>query len=118
VLAHELGHLRERHALRGLLQASAVGALVAVWVGDVGSVATALPAFVLEARYSRDFEREADAYAAAVLGANGLGTRPLADLLARLEASQGGPRPRGGLVAYLSSHPATAERIRALGARE
>lgn len=118
VLAHELGHLRERHALRGLLQASAVGALVAVWVGDVGSVATALPAFLLEARYSRDFEREADAYAAAVLAANGLGTQPLADLLARLEANHGGPRPRGGLVAYLSSHPATAERIRALGAEE
>ena len=118
VLAHELGHLRERHALRGLIQASLVGMLVAVWVGDVGTLATALPAFVIEARYSRDFEREADDYAARVLAANGLGTRPLADLLARLEARHGGPQARGGIAEYLSSHPATAERIRALGARE
>ena len=118
VLAHELGHLRERHALRGLIQASLVGMLVAAWVGDVGTFASALPAFVLEARYSRDFEREADDYAARVLAANGLGTRPLAALLARLEASHGGPQPRGGIARYLSSHPATAERIRALDARE
>jgi predicted Zn-dependent protease len=116
VLAHELGHLRERHALRGLLQASVVGMLVAVWVGDVGTLASALPAFVLEARYSRDFEREADAYAARVLGANGIGTRPLAALLERLDAERGGPRDRGGLAGYLDSHPATVERIRALDA--
>ncbi len=118
VLAHELGHLRERHALRGLIQASVVGMLVAVWVGDVGTLASALPAFVLEARYSRDFEREADDYALRVLAANGLDTSALADLLVRLEASQGVPQDRGGLAEYLSSHPATAERIRALGARE
>lgn len=118
VLAHELGHLRERHALRGVIQASVVGMLVAVWVGDVGSFASALPAFLLEARYSRDFEREADAYAARVLATNGLGTRPLADLLARLEASHGGPQPAAGLAEYLSSHPATTERIRALSPPE
>jgi Zn-dependent protease with chaperone function len=116
VLAHELGHLRERHALRGLIQASVVGMLVAVWVGDVGTVASALPAFVLEARYSRDFEREADDYAARVLTANGIGTGPLAALLARLDAERGGPPKRGGVAGYLSSHPATAERIRALDA--
>jgi predicted Zn-dependent protease len=88
--------------------------LVAVWLGDVGSLATALPAFVLEAQYSRDFEREADRYAAKLLRANGLDSAPLADLLARLEAEQGGPRGRQGLAAYLSSHPATSERIREL----
>lgn len=114
VLAHELGHLRERHALRGLIQASVVGMLVAVWLGDVGSFATALPAFVVEAKYSRDFEREADRYAAELLEANGHDARALADLLARLEATQGGPEERHGLAAYLASHPATTERIRAL----
>jgi Zn-dependent protease with chaperone function len=118
VLAHELGHLRERHALRGLIQASVVGMGVAVWLGDVGSLATALPAFVLEAKYSRDFEREADRYAATLLAANGLDARALADLLGRLEASAGGPTAGHGLAPYLASHPATAERIRALSGEE
>jgi Zn-dependent protease with chaperone function len=119
VLAHELGHLRERHALRGLIQASVVGMLIAVWLGDVGSVATALPAFVLEAKYSRDFEREADHYAVTLFAANGMDARPLADLLQRLESSRdgGAPDPHG-LSAYLASHPATAERIRALSGEE
>jgi Zn-dependent protease with chaperone function len=114
VVAHELGHVQERHVLRGAIQGSLVGMLVAVWLGDVGSFATALPAAVLEARYSRDFEREADAYAARLLVANGMDTRPLADLLVRLEARTGGPSGPPGLSAYLSTHPATAERLRAL----
>jgi Zn-dependent protease with chaperone function len=118
VVAHELGHVQERHALRGTIQGSVVGMLVAVWLGDVGSFATALPAFVLEARYSRDFEREADAFAARLLAANGMDTRPLADLLARLEARTGGRSNPSGLAAYLSSHPATAERLRALSGED
>jgi Zn-dependent protease with chaperone function len=114
VLAHELGHLHGRHSLRGLIQGSIVGILVGLWLGDVSAFATGLPAFVLQAKYSRDFEREADAYAAALLRANGLGTRPLADLLARLAASHGEGDAGASLAAYLSSHPATEERIRAL----
>jgi predicted Zn-dependent protease len=116
VLAHELGHLHGRHALRALIQASAVGLVVAMWVGDVSAIGTGLPAAVLEAKYSRDFEREADAFAADVLRANGLDTRPLADLLDRLEASHGegeGDAASG----YLASHPASAERRRALAGR-
>ncbi|HZO10327.1 MAG TPA: M48 family metallopeptidase [Myxococcota bacterium] len=115
VLAHELGHVHERHALRGVIQSSVVGALVAVWLGDVSSLATALPAAVLDARYSRDFEREADDYAAELLRANGADPIAFAEFLARLEAADGGGGgPAPTLLAYLASHPATAERIRRL----
>jgi Zn-dependent protease with chaperone function len=116
VLAHELGHLHGRHGLRSLIQSSIVGAVVALWFGDVSSLGAGAPAFVLEAKYSRDFEREADAYAAALLRASGLDTRPLAEMLARLAARQG--EEGAPLVGYLSSHPATAERIRALAAAD
>jgi predicted Zn-dependent protease len=114
VLAHELGHVHERHALRGVIQSSVVGVLVAVWLGDVSSLATALPAAVLDARYSRDFEREADAYAAELLRANGADALAFAEFLARLEVAHGGGGPAPALLAYLASHPATAERIRRL----
>lgn len=113
VLAHELGHLRERHAVRRLIQASVVGLVVALWLGDVSAIGTGLPAAMLEAKYSRDFEREADAFAAEVLRANGLDTRPLADLLDRLEASHGGGKGDAS-SGYLASHPASEERRRAL----
>ena len=60
VLGHELGHVERRHSLRMLIQGSIVGAVVAWYTGDVSSVAAGLPSFLLQARYSRNHEREAD----------------------------------------------------------
>ncbi len=120
VLAHELGHLGRRHSLRMLIQGSIVGFVVAWYLGDVSSVAAGLPAMLLQARYSRDHEREADEYAAAMLEANGISPRRLADMLEKLEQSHA-RKARGAdgekadvFGGYLASHPATRERIRAL----
>lgn len=118
VLAHELGHVHARHGLRMILQGSIVGLVTAWYIGDVSSLLAAAPAALLQANYSRDFEREADAYAVAMLKANGIAPARLADLLERLEASRHKAAPAAGEEAsfsdYLSSHPATAERLRAL----
>lgn len=118
VLAHELGHVRARHGLRMMLQSSIVGLVTAWYIGDVSSILAAAPAVLLQANYSRDFEREADAYAAAMLKANGVPLGRLADLLERLEISRHKGAPAAGedahAIDYLSSHPATAERLRAL----
>ncbi|NTV95577.1 MAG: M48 family metallopeptidase [Thiobacillus sp.] len=115
VLAHELGHLDHRHSLRMLIQSSVVGLVVAWYAGDVGNIAASLPTLLLETGYSRDFEREADAYATAMLEANGLSPALLGDMLARLEAAHRGEAGKGdGPFGYLSSHPATRERIESL----
>ena len=120
VLAHELGHLDRRHSLRMLIQGSIVGFAVGWYLGDVSSVAAGLPAMLLQARYSRDHEREADAYAASLLKTNGISPRRLADILERMELAQtsgtggGGKTRNNALGAYMASHPATGERIRAL----
>jgi Zn-dependent protease with chaperone function len=108
VLGHELGHLRERHGLRLFLQGSAVGFAVAAWFGDISSALVGLPAFLLQAKYSRDFEREADAYAAALLRANDIPVAHLARILERLTDAT---RPDWS---YLTSHPLTEERVAAL----
>lgn len=121
VLAHEQGHLKRRHSLRMLIQGSIVGALVAWYVGDVSSVAAGLPTLMLQMRYSRDHEREADAYAARMLKANGISPVRLADMLTRLEqahasrtAQQEKAAGESGFSDYFASHPATHERIQAL----
>lgn len=119
VLAHELGHLELRHSLRMLIQGSIVAAVMAWYIGDVSSVAAGLPTLLLQSGYSRDHEREADAYAAKLLKQNGISPQRLGDMLERLEKSHA---PKGtaqacdddpGFGDYLSSHPATRERIRA-----
>jgi Zn-dependent protease with chaperone function len=113
VLAHEAGHVQARHGLRQLLQSSIVALLLTWYIGDVSTVAAAAPTALMEAKYSRDFEREADAYAAQTLELNAIPLSYLADVLERMEQAHGS----GGSRNYLSSHPATAERLAQLRGR-
>jgi Zn-dependent protease with chaperone function len=112
VLAHEAGHVSGRHGLRQLFQNSVVALAVTWLVGDVSVLAAAAPTALLQAKYSRDLEREADAYALDVLRLNDISTDHFARMLERLEESAGGGETvAGGTLDYLSSHPVTSERI-------
>lgn len=117
VLAHELGHVRHRHVLRRLLEGSAVALLVAGVTGDVASatsLAAAAPTLVLQTKFSRDNEREADAYAIELLRKAGIGAQHFAAILVRMEAQA----PRGPMLpSFLSSHPSSDERKALSGAR-
>ncbi|HEY8607378.1 MAG TPA: M48 family metallopeptidase [Noviherbaspirillum sp.] len=111
VLAHELGHIERRHSLRGLLQTLGLGVVINLLVGDVSTALAAAPTFLLDQKYSRDFEREADLYAIAMMQANRLPLSPMADLFERLGGDEAGDGASDEDLAYLSSHPADAERI-------
>lgn len=111
VLAHELGHVARRHMLRQLLQSAAVGATVGLLFGDVSTVLTALPATLAELAYSREFEREADAYAVAMLRKNGVALAPLANLFEKLHTAHSQRHDSEQDNSYLSSHPSSRERI-------
>lgn len=115
VLAHELGHVLHRHALRSMLQDAGVGLLVAGALGDfvsISSLAATMPTLLVELQYSRRFESEADGYAVSLLGRHRLPPTALAEALEALERAQGGDR----MPAYLSTHPDTAERVREIRA--
>jgi Zn-dependent protease with chaperone function len=139
VLAHELGHVERRHALRGIVQTAGVGAMLNAWVGDVSSVLAAFPTLLLDQKYSRDFEREADQYAIDMMRLNGASLEPMAELFEKFEAIRSGmavaddgadeaPQPdvrrrrpddarrTRDIADYLSSHPSDAERIARLRA--
>ena len=110
VLAHELGHVHGRDGLKLLLESSAVGAFLTFYVGDISQLLAAAPASLMQARYSRDLEQQADDYGAALLLHNGLSPGLLADALQTLAEHHPGQSAAG----YLSSHPATDERLRHL----
>ena len=110
VLAHEIGHLRQRHGLRRLLQDSATVLLVAAVTGDltsVASLASALPAMLLQAKYSRDFEREADEFALDTMKRHGIPADSFAAILLRMGERRGAA---ADVPDYFSTHPATRER--------
>lgn len=121
VLAHEIGHIRNRHALRKIIQDSSAGLLIATLTGELlssTSIAAALPTMLVDAKFSRDMEREADDVAAEYLQQQGISLQHFASILQALQESAGGgagDREQGGpALGYLSTHPATRERLERL----
>jgi Zn-dependent protease with chaperone function len=111
VLAHEVGHVRGRHALRQMLQAAGVSALAVALLGDVSSISGVLAAApaLLHAKYSRDFEREADSFAKRWLRENGIAESNFDAILCRISGSHGEAKDEDRFD-YFASHPSTTER--------
>lgn len=110
VIAHEIGHLVHRHSVRMVLQNSAVAVLVATITGDpfsTSSLVVALPTLLVNSKYSREFEKEADGYAYDYLVANNIETLKYANILERITEGE----LEDGAENYLSSHPATDDRL-------
>lgn len=112
ILFHEIGHIQNRHALRGILQNSAFYLMITLITGDVSSTAsfiTALPTFFVESGYSRMMEIEADDYAYKMLKHHKISTNHFAQILRLL--SKDIDEEDETMIQYLSSHPLTKERI-------
>lgn len=86
VLAHELGHVHQRHAFRQSLQGVLAGLILAAITGDVSSVASGLPAALMQMKYSRTHEIEADVFALNAMQAACLPPKAFADILQRLQS--------------------------------
>jgi predicted Zn-dependent protease len=111
VLAHEIGHVERRHALRHLLQDSAVALVITTVTADAASLSVAvagLPALLAQAKYSREFESEADDFAFDLLKQHGRSPQAFADFMERLAGENG---DKGMRLGFLSTHPVTAERV-------
>jgi len=113
VLGHELGHLRHRHAMRGLVHASLLSLAAGVFIGDYSSLLAGAPVLFAQMGYSRDLEREADTEALAMLKAAGLSPQGMISFFERLGKEGKGNK----LPIAFSSHPPDAERIRFFGGK-
>ncbi len=111
VLAHEIGHVVHRHSLRHLFEDSMLAVLVFGITGDTSSfsqTAAALPLLLVSTSYSRDFEREADQFALALMDQYGIERQHFANILNRIEAQKDAPIDMPG---FLTTHPNTSERV-------
>jgi Zn-dependent protease with chaperone function len=114
-LAHELGHLRYQHAMRLVLQKSGIAVLITAIAGDAAGMtflAAAMPAALLNAGYSREFELEADRYAYEHLSRHGRSPKLLARLFRRFAQERHTADANDPLARYLGTHPGLEERIR------
>src|SRR4051812_41816014 len=112
VMAHETGHVVARHAARSLVAAYGLDAVVAMAVGNnpglVAQLGTGIATKGLMLAHSREDETEADEYGARYAGAAGYDPHGLVTFFQRLMQQSGDAK---GVLAYLSDHPATSDRI-------
>ena len=111
VLAHEIGHVERRHTLRHLLHDSATAVAVATVTADAASLSiavAALPALLARAKYSREFETEADEFAFDLLKQHRISPAAFASLMERLAEKH---KDKERAFAFVSTHPVTADRV-------
>lgn len=104
VLAHEVAHVERRHSLHGLAKSAGLYATAALVFGDLGRLAGA-GADLLNLKFSRDHERDADRVGLDLLVKAGFAPAAMATFFRKM-AAQG-----SGMPAFLSTHPAGEERF-------
>jgi predicted Zn-dependent protease len=104
VLAHEVAHVERRHSLRGMVKSAGLYATASLVCGDFASLA-GIGADLLNLKFSRDHERDADRTGLTLLVKAGLEPSAMATFFRKM-AAQG-----GGVPAFLSTHPASEDRF-------
>ena len=95
------------------MQDSASALIIAGLTGDLTNVtalSATLPTVLMQAKYSRDFEQEADEFAFDYLESSGIRTDVLQELLLRLDDTTSGDGD--GIRGWLSSHPQSKDRVK------
>ncbi len=111
VLAHEIGHIEERHGLRRMMRAAGWVILVSVISEEASGLfeeVAAFPTLLIDQAYSRSFETDADDRAIEIIVAIGRDPAAFAEML-NLITKDCGQACDG--VDWLSSHPAPGDRI-------
>lgn len=122
VLGHELAHVTERHSLRQIVGSAGLFVVVQTLLGDVTGLAAVLAdggTQLLTLGFSRDHELEADAVGWRTLLDADIDPEGMITFFETLEAEQQEMLGEDvaaleSTLAFLSTHPATSERIEML----
>ena len=119
VLAHEIAHVTRRHSVRNIVKSAGLLVLVQALFGDSSAAIGALAegsAMLLQQRFSRDFEREADDTGWAYLVEANIDPRGMTRFFEVLKKAieQPGGSTMESTLSLLNTHPATSERIERL----
>lgn len=118
VVAHEMGHVIERHGTEALIRQFGMSAIFGAMLGDasgVGSVAADIGSQLAVLSYGRAAEREADRVGVEMLNKADIRGAGLVAFFQRLGKETGDDDK--GLMRYLGTHPPTGERAADIQAR-
>ena len=109
IMAHEIGHVVNRDPLRKLIRQIGLSATLAILGGESTAILEDLIKDLLDLKYSRDQEREADDFALQTLAASGIDPAHFASIMQKL--SSGKTNGNDKVFNYLSTHPHLDERV-------
>lgn len=111
VIAHELGHVAERHTAKTIMQSMLISVLLATFTGDTSLVLTGALSQLGTMHFSRDLELAADQFAIDLFIEQGRALQPLAELHKALGLIVGDHAEPPNQTNYFSTHPSTSERL-------
>ena len=111
VLAHEIGHVRERHVMQGMLRQMGLAVVLGGFDGNGGATLNNL----LSTTYTRGSEKEADDHSINAMAKAGISPQGTSDFFERLAQMDGSDRmgendQNRALANYTSSHPLSDDR--------
>ncbi len=113
VMAHELAHVTEQHGVSNLIEAAGLYLLVTALFGDttglLAMIANNAPA-LLQMKFSRDHEREADKRGFEFLMAAEIDPQGMVSFFKKMHLHQE-EKGTNTIPDFLSTHPATTKRI-------
>ncbi|MEM8498998.1 MAG: M48 family metallopeptidase [Pseudomonadota bacterium] len=119
ILLHEIAHVKQRHSIQMLVRQTGLSVLILLITGDVSTASSTvllLPAWIAQASYSQGLETAADTYALEYMNTHGMDTNAFADIMEKLgavgESAVEHDKQESSILDYLSSHPATQQRIK------
>jgi predicted Zn-dependent protease len=115
VLGHEIAHVTRQHSVKQLISSLGVFAIVQAMFGDVSGIAAVLidgGANLVTMGFSRDAEREADEAGLQYLERARIDPAGMVSFFRKLREEEGASGSEA--LTLISTHPATAERIRTL----
>jgi predicted Zn-dependent protease len=116
IIAHELGHIIKHHPTKNFIGSLGFDIFIHIILGKSpqNSAAASLASVLLQTKYSRKMEMEADAIAAQVLDKANLSSDGLISFFNRIDETNTGISHN--LLQYISSHPKTTERLNTIKA--
>lgn len=116
VLAHEIAHVTRRHSLRNIIKSAGLIVTLQALIGDASGLfglATEASRYLLQQKFSRDFEREADETGWSYLVAANIDPRGMTRFFEKLRdmMAESGLAVMENSLSLVNTHPTSQERI-------
>jgi beta-barrel assembly-enhancing protease len=111
VLAHEIQHVEQRHALKNMITSSGIAAAVLLVLGDANAVMMIMAHQVSTQYFSRQAESDADMKGLALLNNNKIDPQGMVAFFKKMQEAF---KDKANGPEWMSSHPDTVNRILAV----